>query len=428
MSLATHFNPSNALSILKSVVETAVDGILVIDTSGTMLMVNPAVISLFGYTSDELLGYNISMLMPAPHRENHDGYLHNYLTTGVKKIIGIGREVEGLRKDGSRFPLRLAVSEIILDEKRYFTGIVQNITEMHNAQLEIIKLNHELERLVIERTLELQDTVNLLLETNLQLNQSIEKHKAYETALESTRDELRKSLDKEKELSSLKSRFVSMASHEFKTPLSSILSSAALISKYNNPEQEPDRARHIDRIKSSVIHLNNILTDFLSLTRLEEGHYVPVITTFSVQTLLEDLQTEVDGLLKKDQRFICHNEAGDLQLTSDKNILRNMLYNLISNAVKYSEEGKEINCKISAQRSTVRIEITDQGMGIPVEDQKHIGSRFFRASNAVNVPGTGLGLNIVMAYLHSLHGQLNFNSRPGEGSSFTITLPKKYEK
>lgn len=105
-----------------------------------------------------------------------------------------------------------------------------------------------------------------------------------------------------------------------------------------------------------------------------------------------------------------------------------MLYNLISNAVKYSEEGKAINCKISAQRSTVRIEITDQGMGIPVEDQKHIGSRFFRASNAVNVPGTGLGLNIVMAYLHSLHGQLNFNSRPGEGSSFTITLPKKYEK
>jgi len=262
MPLATHFNQTNALSILKSVVETAVDGILVIDTSGTMLMVNPAVITLFGYTSDELLGNNISMLMPNPHRENHDGYLHNYLTTGVKKIIGIGREVEGLRKDGSLFPLRLAVSEIILDDKRYFTGIVQNITEIHKVQQEIIKLNYELEQMVIERTIELQDTVNLLLETNQQLNQSIEKHKAYESALVATRDELRKSLDKEKELNSLKSRFVSMASHEFKTPLSSILSSAALITKYTTTEQDLDRTRHVDRIKASVNHLNNILTIF----------------------------------------------------------------------------------------------------------------------------------------------------------------------
>ncbi|HEY3387177.1 MAG TPA: PAS domain-containing sensor histidine kinase [Saprospiraceae bacterium] len=428
MTLATHFNPSNALSILKSVVETAVDGILVIDTSGTMLMVNPAVITLFGYASDELLGNNISMLMPTPHRENHDGYLHNYLTTGIKKIIGIGREVEGLRKDGSRFPLRLAVSEIILDDKRFFTGIVQNITEIHKVQQEIIKLNYELEQMVIERTIELQDTVNLLLETNLQLNQSIEKHKAYELALVAARDELRKSLDKEKELSSLKSRFVSMASHEFKTPLSSILSSAALITKYTTTEQDPDRTRHVDRIKSSVNHLNNILTDFLSITRLEEGQFTPAITTFTFNTLLKDLQNETEGLLKKDQRFISENEGNGLELKTDKNILRNILYNLISNAVKYSDEGKTIKCKFNTEEGKIRISIQDEGMGIPLEDQKHIGSRFFRASNAVNVPGTGLGLNIVMAYLNSLQGELTFESKPGEGATFIITIPIQYEK
>jgi len=428
MPLATHFNQTNALSILKSVVETAVDGILVIDTSGTMLMVNPAVITLFGYTSDELLGNNISMLMPTPHRENHDGYLHNYLTTGVKKIIGIGREVEGLRKDGSRFPLRLAVSEIILDDKRYFTGIVQNITEIHKVQQEIIKLNYELEQMVIERTIELQDTVNLLLETNLQLNQSIEKHKAYESALVATRDELRKSLDKEKELNSLKSRFVSMASHEFKTPLSSILSSAALITKYTTTEQDPDRTRHVDRIKASVNHLNNILTDFLSITRLEEGQFAPAITTFSIKVLLQDLQTETEGLLKKGQHFICENELNGLELKTDKNILRNILYNLISNAVKYSDEGKNITCRITSEGDKIRISIHDEGMGIPPEDQKHIGSRFFRASNAVNVPGTGLGLNIVMTYLNSLHGELTFESKHGEGATFIITLPIHYEK
>lgn len=428
MPLATHFNQTNALSILKSVVETAVDGILVIDTSGTMLMVNPAVITLFGYTSDELLGNNISMLMPNPHRENHDGYLHNYLTTGVKKIIGIGREVEGLRKDGSLFPLRLAVSEIILDDKRYFTGIVQNITEIHKVQQEIIKLNYELEQMVIERTIELQDTVNLLLETNQQLNQSIEKHKAYESALVATRDELRKSLDKEKELNSLKSRFVSMASHEFKTPLSSILSSAALITKYTTTEQDLDRTRHVDRIKASVNHLNNILTDFLSITRLEEGQFAPVISTFSFKALLQELQTETEGLLKKGQQFIFENEVNGLELKTDKNILRNILYNLISNAVKYSDEGKTITCRITSEGDKIRISIHDEGMGIPPEDQKHIGSRFFRASNAVNVPGTGLGLNIVMTYLNSLQGELSFESKHGEGATFIITLPIHYEK
>jgi two-component system sensor kinase FixL len=428
MSLATHFNQENALSILKSVVETAVDAILVIDTSGTMLMVNPAVTTLFGYAPDEILGRNISMMMPAPHRENHDGYLKNYLTTGVKKIIGIGREVEGLRKDGTRFPLRLAVSEIILDNTHYFTGIIQNLTEMQKVQQEIIKLNHELEQMVIDRTTELQDTVNLLLETNLQLNQSIEKHKAYEIALVATRDELRKSLEKEKELSLLKSRFVSMASHEFKTPLSSILSSAALISKYTTTEQDPDRSRHVDRIKSSVNHLNNILTDFLSITRLEEGQFVPVISRFHFKTLLQDLKSETEGLLKKEQKFILDQNIEGLELKSDKNILRNILYNLISNAVKYSDEGKKITCRITAAGDEIRIEITDEGMGIPPEDQKHIGSRFFRASNAVNVPGTGLGLNIVMAYLHSLNGQLSFESEQGVGTTFTITLPIQYEK
>ncbi len=428
MSLVTHLPDVNSLDILESIVETAIDGIFLIDTQGKILMVNSAGKKHFGYSKEELLGQNISMLMPQPHRHNHDGYIHNYVTTGIKKIIGIGREIEGLRKDGSLFPARLAVSEIIIDNKHFFTGIIADLTNMHAVQQEIIKLNHELEQLVFERTTELQDAVNLLLETNQQLNKSIEKHKSYELALLATRDELSKSLDKEKELNTLKSRFVSMASHEFKTPLSSILSSAALISKYVTTEQDADRIRHVDRIKSSVTHLNNILMDFLSITRLEEGQFIPVITQFSLVSLLNELKTEAEGLLKKEQLFLCEYSFEDIEMRSDKNILRNILYNLISNAIKYSDEGKKIFCHIAIVEDFFSIEISDQGVGIPAEDQKHIGSRFFRASNVVNISGTGLGLNIVIAYLHTLNGALTFVSEPGKGSTFTIKLPVIYEK
>ncbi len=418
-------NPGN---ILQSIVETAIDCIILIDATGTILMINGAGLKLFGYSIEELLGKNVTLLMPSPHKDIHHTYVNNYLNTGEKKIIGKGREVDGLRKDGTLFPARLAVSEIILDDTHFFTGIIHDMTDIKAVQNHILQLNHELEQLVIDRTIELQETVNLLLETNQQLNRSIEKHKTFEMALLATRDELRKSLEKEKELNTLKSRFVSMASHEFKTPLASILSSAALIARYENADQAADRARHVDRIKSSVTHLNNILMDFLSITRLEEGQFVPVISTFSLETVLNDLSTEADQMLKKGQKLKCQHELHQLEMQTDKNILRNILYNMISNAIKYSDEGKTIHCDVTSADKKVIIQIRDEGIGIPMADQKHIGSRFFRASNVINVPGTGLGLNIVIAYLHALNGELVFESQPGIGTTFIISLPIIHEK
>ena len=241
-------------------------------------------------------------------------------------------------------------------------------------------------------------------------------------------DELHKLLETEKELKTLKSRFISMASHEFKTPLSSILSSTALISRYNGAEQSGDRIRHIDRIKSSVYHLNHILSDFLSVTRLDEGLFEPSVSQFEVNGMLEDLQNELEGLLKKDQKLIFNQEGEPFEMISDKNIIRNILYNLLSNAIKYSNESKTIECSVQFLENGLRITIRDEGIGIPAEDQKHIGSRFFRASNAVYIPGTGLGLNIVISYLHALNGNLSFESKEGIGTTFTITLPRIYEK
>lgn len=414
--------------ILQSIVETAIDGIFLIDTDGKILMCNKAAHQIFGYESGELMGKDIAILMPSPYREHHSRYIKDYIQSGNNKIIGIGREIEGLRKNGSFFPARLAVSEIIIDRHHFFTGILQDLTEKKQIEEALITLNQELEQMVADRTAQLEDAVQRLLQTNQLLNLSIEKHKAGESALLSTRDELKKSLEKEKELGILKSRFISMASHEFKTPLSSILSSAALILRYDGAGQEMARKRHVDRIKASVTHLNTILTDFLSITRLEEGKFDPQISRFKLDALLDDLHSEMEVLLKTEQTLTFEYCTNQLLMHSDKNIIRNILYNLLSNAIKYSEERTSIHVRVRRAGQQFIFDIRDEGMGIPQQDQKHIGTRFFRASNVSHLQGTGLGLNIVKTYLNFLKGDLTFRSNEDKGTTFTLSIPVEHEK
>lgn len=414
--------------ILQTIVETAIDGIFMINAEGVILLSNEAGHRLFGYEGGELIGQNISILMPSPDRENHAGYVRNYLRTGSKKIIGIGREIEGLRKDGTLLPIRLAVSEIILNGEHFFTGFIHDLTDVKKIENELLKLNHQLEQKIDERTTELQDAINKLLDTNMLLSESIEKHKAYELALVSTRDELKKSLEKEKELGILKSRFISMASHEFKTPLASILSSAALISRYETIEQAEDRKRHIERIKASVTHLNTILSDFLSITRLEEGRFELQVSRFDLDTIIADLLSEMEVLLKPGQQLTFEYKTKILGMLSDKNIIRNILYNLLSNAIKYSNEGSQISGKVKRKGSDIIIEIRDNGIGIPDQDVKHIGTRFFRASNVSHLQGTGLGLNIVRTYLNFMKGNLTFKNNADKGTTFILTIPANHEK
>jgi len=420
-------NDPHTPALLRSIIDTAIDGIIVMEVSGSIVMSNQAADRLFGYSSEEMQALTIADLMPSPHRQHHDQYISRYLNSGIPRIIGIGREVSGLRKDGSEFPIRLAVSESRLGDHLYFTGIIHDLTAMEKARQEILKLNQELEEQVRERTLELQETVNLLLVTNRQLQETVEKQKATEKALRVAQEDLRRALEKEKELNLLKSRFLSMASHEFKTPLSSILSSAGLIARYDQPDQATDRQRHVDRIKGSVNHLNNVLSDFLSLSRLEEGRFEPAISEFTLAELFHDLTGEIRGLLKQGQDFHCDLPDDHRPVRTDRLMLRNILYNLLSNAIKYSEAGRPITCQLEWDDPCFRIGVTDEGIGIPVEDQEHIGSRFFRASNVLNVPGTGLGLNIVATYLQALNGRLALASMPGAGTTVTITLPIHHE-
>lgn len=408
---------------LDAIIKTAIDGIITIDEWGVIESINPAAVELFGYSEDEVLGQNVSTLMPNPYQREHDQYLKNYRETGVRKIIGIGREVTGMRKDGTTFPVRLAVSETWLDKRRIFTGIVHDLTEVKKAEEEAHILNQQLEQKVIERTEELAHVVNRLLKTNVQLENEVQERKNIENALLKAQKELTSSLEKEKQLNELKSRFVSMASHEFRTPLSTILSSVSLIGRYSKEEQQQNREKHIERIKSAVTNMTGILNDFLSLSKLEEGKMQMTAEQFTVGELCEDMKEEVHGLLKEGQniRFEIANPA--LEMFLDKRHMKNILLNLMSNAIKYSGEGKNIFFRAWEKADIVTFEVEDQGIGIPEEDQEHLFTRFFRAHNAINIQGTGLGLNIVKRYVEMLSGNLAFESEEGKGSIFRVNVP-----
>jgi PAS domain S-box-containing protein len=393
---------------LAAVVETAIDGIITIDRNGIMETVNRAAAEQFGYTREELIGQKVNMLMSQHDAKHHDMYIDNYVSTRKPKIIGIGREVIGKRKDGSVFTFRLAVSEVVLNDRVVFTGIIHDVSDIKKAEQQILRLNRKLEEKVQQRTNELETVVNQLLRTNRDLAQR--------------EIQLEEALKRERELGELKSRFVSMASHEFRTPLSTILSSASLIGKYTEGDGQEKRERHISKIKSAVENLTGILNDFLSLSKLEEGKVQLEVTDVDLKDLGLNIIEDLHGITKKNQKIIL--DVSDLcQIKSDKRILTNILFNLLSNAIKYSGEGTEVLFQGEIEGEQLVIKVKDEGIGIPEEEQKHIFSRFFRAKNVENIKGTGLGLNIVQRYVELLNGSINFESKSNKGTTFTIHLP-----
>jgi signal transduction histidine kinase len=250
--------------------------------------------------------------------------------------------------------------------------------------------------------------------------------KQYETELESKVEErtgqLTASLKREHAMNEMKSRFVSIASHEFRTPLAAISTSISLIGSYSTDEQEEKRNKHIGRIKSSIRNLTDILNDFLSLDKLEQGKVEVVKETFDLHEFAIDIVEEVNGMLKPGQQ-VDLSYLGEKEIEQDKKILRHVILNLLSNAIKYSGENKKIGLSIEACPERVRIDVQDRGIGIPAEEQEKLFSQFFRARNAAGIQGTGLGLNIVKRYVELLHGTISFASTPGIGTTFTVGFP-----
>lgn len=243
------------------------------------------------------------------------------------------------------------------------------------------------------------------------------------TTQKNVSQKLEQSLIKEKEINEMKSRFVSMASHEFRTPLSTILSSVSLIKTYLEKEKPENTDKHIKRIKNSVKGLTDILNDFLSTDKLESKKVNINISEFNYSSFAQNITDELQALCQEGQTIVPSVNTKEKIITTDQNIIKNILYNLISNAIKYSNEGQEIHFNSTLGNNILTIEVVDFGIGIPESEQKNLFSRFFRAKNATNIKGTGLGLNIVRSYLDLLKGNINFESQENIGTKFIVKIP-----
>lgn len=403
--------------MLDALFENATEGILVTDMEGTIVLTNPKSELIFGYTSEELINQKIEILIPQRFRGGHVGHRQSYHNAPSTRAMGQGMNLFAVRKDGSEFPAEISLSFFKTSTGTFTMSFIIDITnrkkiddqlkEVHKRLQqktdEILSLNNQLEQKVKERTRELAMVIQELAQS---------------------RNEAMQALEKEKQLNDLKSKFVTTASHEFRTPLGTILSSASLISKYVENDEQEKRVKHIARIKSAVNNLTEILNDFLSIDKLEEGVIKANVTKIVLSELISKIIDEMNPLLKEKQNFIytSTSDCNDVVIT-DVQLLKNIVINLLSNAIKYSGEKKDIFVNSVSNSNTFIISVKDQGIGIAREEQPFLFDRFFRANNATNIQGTGLGLNIVKKYLDLLGGTISFESELNEGTTFTITIP-----
>jgi PAS domain S-box-containing protein len=245
------------------------------------------------------------------------------------------------------------------------------------------------------------------------------------TKIKKAEEDILRLLKNEQDLGKLKSRFVSMASHEFRTPLTSIMNSTNLLSKYvDKADSQEKQKNNISRIKLSLRHLLSILDDFLSLDRLEQRKITVRETNFIIPDFCKEIIDSFTGIIKNTS-LIKYTHTGEENVMTDVSIFKNILTNLISNAIKYSPEWSEIILETSLANDRLKIVVKDNGIGIPKSEQKNLFDRFFRAENAVNIQGTGLGLNIVKNYLDLLDGRIDFTSEQNKGTVFTVEIPIK---
>jgi PAS domain S-box-containing protein len=395
--------------------EHATEGIILTDDKGKIILLNPAAESLVEYHKDDLLGKSIEILIPGRFHTHHTQYREGFYRHPSNRTMGHGRDLYARKKDGSEFPVEVSLSFYRQKNSFFVIAFLVDITQRKQAEKELLDRKAELEKITKDISRLNADLESKVEQRTLILREALQE-------LERSQEELNDALSKEKELNEIKSRFVSMASHEFRTPLSTVLSSAALISRYTLTEEQDKRDKHIRRIKDSVKHLNELLGDFLSLGKLEEGRIQAETTSFPVKEFLDEVIEEMRSLARPGQMIHCDCD-GQSDFISDKRLLRNILVNLLSNASKFSHEGAGIWLSARHTQEALTISVRDEGIGISAEDQQHLFSSFFRGANATNIEGTGLGLHIVKRYVELLGGTMQLESQLNRGTIITIEVP-----
>lgn len=398
-------------NVFKILSQAISEGIVIINDQQEIVASNLAADEMFGYSPGELLGENLNILIPMQYHQNHTKQVEVFLQKTDPRQMGHGRDLHGQRKDGSTFPVEAGLNPFHIQAKRYVMALVTDISVRKQQEQRIIELNAHLERKVQERTLALQKSIT-------ELEEEVAKRKDAEMRIS-------EALRKEIELNDLKTKFLSLVSHEFKTPLSGILTSATLAGKYTTTEQQEKRDKHLKTIHNKVKYLNNILNDFLSIERLESGKATYKFDVFPLSKVVNEVIYNSNMMLKEGQRISYPDDIDDIVIHFDEKILELALTNLINNSIKYSPENTVINVEVVYSKNVLEIKIKDRGIGIPKKEQKFIFNRYFRAENALLDQGTGIGLNIVQGHLENLGGSITFESEEGVGSTFVIAVPIK---
>jgi PAS domain S-box-containing protein len=401
---------------LKIIFEIALEGIIMVNEEGKIKLANNYAEKLFGYKSKELIGKKIEALIPSRFAEKHQEHRLNFAKSPMNRPMGEGLEVLGINKEGKEFPVSVSLGHSWIDEKLCILVFVHDITKRVNARNQLLlekksaeNLNIQLEKKVQERTKKLEEVLLRLEQANKNLTVSEQN--------------LKTALIKEKELSEIKSQFVTLATHEFKTPLTTILNSIFLLENGNSKNQPEVKKENIERIRRAIKNLLDIINDFLFLNRLEEGKAHTEYTKVHLDKLLEEIIDEVNLLKYPKQKIIVKNTAQVNYCLLDATIFKNILLNLFTNAFKFSPSEGTITLTVSGKKKVLTLEVMDEGIGIPKEEIPHIFSRFFRAKNAKGIDGTGLGLSITKKYVELLNGKINLKSTINKGTTFIVKIP-----
>lgn len=343
--------------------------------------VNYGALKKTGYSMEEFKKLTPLNLKPDFNEDQYRRLLAPIVRNNKKKLEF---ETSHRRKDGSTYPVEVHMQSSVIGDRNMMVAMILDISDKKNY-------TKKLEQTVEKRT-----------------------------------EQLKKSLESEKELNELKTKFLSLVSHEFKTPLSGILTSAILIGKYVKEEQQDKRDKHLKTIMGAVYHLTNILDDFLSIERMEKGKESYKLSNFSLSKMVNEVVYNANMLLKNGQHINYPHNIEDVSVRQDERIATLTLTNLLHNAIKYSPEDSEIDLKVELSDEKMVFHIKDQGIGIPEKDQKHVFERYFRSENVLLTQGTGIGLNIVKAHLENMGGLIYFKSIENQGSTFSVELPLKH--
>ena len=400
-------------SRMRAVVDHALDAIITIDEEGVIQTFNPAAERMFGHLESEVRGRNVKLLMPSPDREQHDEYLGRHLATGETRIIGVGREVRGLRKDGSEFPLELGISAMRIGEATQFCGILRDVTARHQAALALQRERDLLEVRVDERTRSLSAT-------NAALRQEVLERKRVEAELVAAREQALQAVE-------AKAGFLAHMSHEIRTPMNAVIGMTALLEETSLNAEQRDC---VQTIRTSGDALLSVINDILDFSKAESGMLVLEQRPFDLEACIEEAVDMIapDAAAKGLELFYSLGEDVPAWIAGDASRLRQVFVNLLSNAVKFTDRGEVcLTATLLARdgpRLQVQFSVRDTGIGIASHQQRQLFEAFTQADSSTTrkYGGTGLGLAICRRLVELMGGTIGVESEEGRGSTFRFTI------